>query len=346
MARFVRAIVVSVICVVTVSSLQGCGATHAMLGIREAPKASSASAPLTVDQARRILTRAFTAADQGEVKTGKAAGAALRRAYTGEALRGAVARAKLASIQPAPAISPLLVSHPKLLSLSRGFAFPRFIVAQTVAAEGSPPILHLLTSPDAATPYRISTSVEMIPPTTVQPFDSLGNGSPLVPKTAVRGTGLVVAPATLLEQYCARLAFPAKAVAKPVKSQRPPPFAADAFADQVRVTAAGFAKAVATQATFTQVHKVLPSSVYAVRQASGDALVFGVLERTDNVAVKSGQRVKTDANKAYVLLSGKKVVTSKAISTTLEFVVFAVPRSSGKATLVAAREQLVAGSGS
>ncbi|MDQ1537524.1 MAG: hypothetical protein QOE58_1917, partial [Actinomycetota bacterium] len=170
--------------------------------------------------------------------------------------------------------------------------------------------------------------------------DSLGKGSPLVPNTAAASsTGLVVAPATLLRLYSAQLAYPPKAVTKP-------PFAADSFADQVRGTAAGFAKAAATQATFTQVHKVLPSSVYAVKQASGDALVFGVLERTDNVAVKSGQRVKTDGNKAYVLLSGKKAVTHKAISTTLEFVVFAVPRSSGKATLVAAREQFVAGSGS
>jgi len=204
-----------------------------------------------------------------------------------------------------------------------------------VAFEGGLPILHLLTSPDAATPYRISMSVDMVPPATVKPFDPLSQGSPLVTK----GRGLAVAPATLLNIYAARMAFPAKSVPKP-------PFAADSFSGQLRAGAAVVAKAVASQATFIQVHKVVPNSVYAVQQASGDALVFGVIERTDSFAVKKGQQVKTAANKAFVLLTGKKSVTKSASITTLEFVVFAVPRSTGKATLVAAREQIVAGSGS
>ena len=114
----------------------------------------------------------------------------------------------------------------------------------------------------------------------------------------------------------------------------------------MRAKAAGIAKAVATQATFSQVHKVIPSSVYAVRQSGGGALVFGVIERTDSFAVKSGEAVNTAANKEFVLLSGKKRVTRAATLTTLEFVVFAVPRSSGEARLVAASEQVVAGSGS
>jgi hypothetical protein len=103
---------------------------------------------------------------------------------------------------------------------------------------------------------------------------------------------------------------------------------------------------VATQATFTQVHKVIPHSGYTVRQADSDALVFGVIERTDLFTVKQGQSINTAGNKAFVLLSGKKRIATRASITTLEFVVFAVPRATGKATLVAAREQIVAGSGS
>jgi len=114
----------------------------------------------------------------------------------------------------------------------------------------------------------------------------------------------------------------------------------------VRGKAAGTAKAVAGQARFSQVHKVVPTSVYAVRQANGDALVFGVLERVDTFAVKRGQAVNTSANKEFVLLTGKKRITRRATITTLDFVVFVVPRSSGRATLVAASEQVVAGSGS
>jgi len=338
-----RAIVMSVAGLVTLGSLQGCAATNSLLGIHEAPTANVSSTPLSQDQARGILARAFTAAYLGETRTGSAARAALRTAYTGEALRGAAARAKLVSVQPPVATSALLAPHPRLLAVSRGFGFPRFIVAQTVAAEGGLPVLHLLVSPNAATPYRITTSVEMVPPAAVNPFDPVGKGSPLVSNGTgplhAGGSGLVVAPTRLLGLYAAKLAFPVKPVSNP-------PFAEDSFADQVRPTAAAFAKAVSIQASFTQVHKVIPSSVLSVRQASGDALVFGVLERTDSVAVKAGQRVRTDANKAFVLLSHKKLVTKNATTTVLEFVVFAVPRSAGKATLVAAREQIVAGSGS
>lgn len=338
LVRVVRVMIVTVVGVVGVAmiiSVPGWGATHALLGIHKAPTAKANTVPLTVDQAKKILTRSLTAAYLGETKDGAASDAALRAAYTGQGLRGAGGRVKLASVQPAVATSPLVASQPKLLAVSRGFGYPRFIVAQTVASDGGVPILHLLTSPNAETPYRISMSVEMVPPATVEPFDRLSQGSSLVTNSA----GLAVAPAKLLSLYAAQMVFPAKATSQP-------PFVADSFSVQMREGAAGVARAVASQATFTQVHKVVPDSLYAVQQASGDALVFGVIERTDLFTVKKDQNVNTAANKAFVLLTGKKVVARKASITTLEFVVFADPRSTGKATLVAAREQIVAGSGS
>jgi hypothetical protein len=341
--RVLRAVAVFVICVVTAISVSGCGAVHALVGIHEAPKAKPAAVPLTSERATAILGRVMTAAYLGETKTGPAAKAQLRTAYTREGLRGAEGRVRLARLRPEVKTSPLLVPGTKLLAVSRGYGFPRFIVAQTVASDGGLPVLHLLTSPDAATPYKISTSVEMVPPVTVKPFDPLSVGSPLLAngtgRPVAKGTGLAVAPTTLLNRYAARLTFPPKAVSNP-------PFVTDSYSNQLRAAAAGAAKAVASQATFTQVHTVVPHSVYAVRQAGGDALVFGVIQRTDSFAVKAAQRVRTSANKAFVLLTGKKMVTKAARITTLEFVAFAVPRSTGKATLVAAREQIVAGSGS
>jgi hypothetical protein len=346
LVRVVRVLVAAVVClafVVVIASVPGWGATHGLLGIHEAPAARTTSAPMTVDQAKSILARVFTAAYLGETTTGAAAGEQRRTAYTGQGLRGVEGRVKLASVQPAVTTSPLLAPHPKLLAVSRGFGFPRFIVAQTVASDGGLPVLHLLVSPDAATPYRISMSVEMVPPATVQPFDRLTSGSPLVANgtgpLVTKSAGLAVAPDTLLSLYAAKMAFPAKAVSKP-------PFAQDSFSGQLQSGAAAAAAAVSTQASFTQVHKVVPDSVYAVRVASGDALVFGVLERTDSFAVKTSQNVNTAANKAFVLLTGKKLITQSASITTLEFVVFSVPQSTGQAQLVAAREQIVAGSGS
>ena len=346
MVRIVRVMAVTILAVVgivMVTSLPGWGVTHALLGIHEAPEAKANAVPLTVEQAKNIVARSFTAAYLGESKTGEAGKSALRNAYTLEGLRAAGGRVKLASVQPASTASPLLVPRPTLLAVSRGFGFPRFIVAQTVASEGGAPILHLLISPDAATPYRICMSVEMVPPATVTPFDALSSGSPLVPNTTGpsigNGDGLAVAPDTLMKVYAAQMAYPAKPVRKP-------PFPTDPFASQVQAGAAAVAQAVAAQASFSQAHRVLPNSVYAVRQASGDALVFGVIERKDYFKVKAGQNVNAAANKAFVVMTGKKVITKAASITTLEFVVFAVPRSTGQATLVAAREQIVAGSGS
>lgn len=341
--RCVRATVASVAGVVMLTSLAGCGASNTLLGIHDAPAAKASTVPLTVEHAKKILTRSFTAAYLGETSTGKDADRQLRTAYSGEGLRAVVGRTKQAGLRPPVEASSLRTPYPKLLAVSRGSGFPRFIVAQTVASDGRPPILHLLTSPDAATPYRISMSVDMVPPATIKPFDPLSKGSPLV-KNGQRpqvsdGSALAVVPDTLLRSYGAHLAFPSGSLPKP-------PFAPDSFAGQIRAGAAEVAKDVASQATFTQGHEVVPSEVYAVQQAGGDALVFGVVERKDSFDVKQGQKVSTAGNKAFVRLTGKKLVSRSASMTTLEFVVFAVPRSTGQATLVAAREQIVAGSGS
>jgi len=343
LSRAVRAGVALVAGVAILGSTSACGATDALVGIHKPPPAKTASAPLTVDQAKKIVSRSLTAAYLGETSTGEAAGTELRTAYRDEALRAANGRTKLASIRPAAETSTLRVPHPTLLAVSRGPGFPRFILAQSVAASGGLPVLHLLTSPDALSPYRISMSVEMVPSATVKPFDPLHKGSSLLSNgpesTENEATALAVSPTTLLVSYAGQMNFP-------LRAGKDVPFEADSFSAQLRENASRVAKAVTTQARFSQTHKVVPSSVYAVRQASGDALVFGVMERKDTFTVRPGQKVNTAGNAAFVKLTGEKVITTSASMTTLELVVFALPRSEGKATLVAAREQFVAASGS
>ncbi len=73
MTRVARAIALTIVTIVGATSVAGCGAARAVLGIHESPKANPALASLTVDQAERILTRDFTAAQQGETTTGTAA---------------------------------------------------------------------------------------------------------------------------------------------------------------------------------------------------------------------------------------------------------------------------------
>ena len=97
MTRSVRAIALSV---VTVVSVTGCGAAHAVLGIHEPPKANAASVPLTLDQAQSILTRDFTAAHPGETSAGPPARAAPAPAYRRHGLRAANAAPHLTTVQP------------------------------------------------------------------------------------------------------------------------------------------------------------------------------------------------------------------------------------------------------
>src|SRR5450631_899082 len=102
LVRVVRVLVAAVVCLVfvmVIASVPGWGATHGLLGIHEAPAARTSSAPMTVDQAKSILARVFTAAYLGETTTGAAAGEQRRTAYTGEGLRGVEGRVKLASVQ-------------------------------------------------------------------------------------------------------------------------------------------------------------------------------------------------------------------------------------------------------
>jgi hypothetical protein len=317
-------------------ALSGCAAVGPVVGLHDAPAAVTATAPLTPSHARDIVSRAFTAASQAASTTGAAADKARATAYTGPALTAATARSGLDSVQPgqggsSPALSP---SQPGLLALSRGFGWPRAMVAQTVPSGGSLPVLHLLTSPDAVTPYRITASATMLPNSTVRRFDPLPQGSRLL----ADGTDLAVAPTALVTQYAGSLSFPARRVADPA-------YTADPFAGQVRQSATTQAASVAVQSGFTQRHEAVPGSTYAVEQAAGGALVFSVLKRTDTFTVKKGQSL-TAPKEFTALVPGRTRITSRATMTTLEFAVFAVPASSGDATLVAASEQLVSAAGS
>jgi len=318
-----------------VLSLPACGAVTSAAGIQPPPVAVTTDASLGTDQAKNILRRAFTAAQQSG-GTDAAAETARKVAYADQALTAAQARTTLAAVAPVPGAGSPVISpaQPGLLAVTRGPGYPRAIVAQTVPAAGRLPVLHLLTSPNVVTPFRIRASATMLPSSTVKRFDPLGRGSALVGDDAK----LAVTPSALLTAYAAGLPFTTKA---PTDA----PFISDSFSTQVRTNAAKQAADVAVQSAFTQAHKVVPGSIFAVQQAAGDALVFGVIERTDLFSIKPGQSL--NAPKEFVaLVPGKAKIIRKATMTTLEFVVFAVPASSGKAVLVAADDQLVAAAGS
>ena len=72
------------------------------------------------------------------------------------------------------------------------------------------------------------------------------------------------------------------------------------------------------------------------------AIVFAHLERNDAIAMRSA--VKLTPAKELTLLTGIKQITTEANLTSNEIVAFVIP-ASGPARIVAASDQLVAGTG-
>lgn len=313
--------------------LSACGGMKSALGVTEPPVAVTTVASLAPEQAKTILNRVWSDAILAS-GTGDQADQARASAYTAQALEAARARSKLAPIQPpSGGPAPLATQTPGLLTVSRGPAYPRVVVAQAIPSTTALPVLHLLITPDVRTPFRIASSATMLPSSSVNRFPPLTEGSVVNGDTAQ----LVVQPAALLDAYAKALTF---TTALPAST----PFAGDRFLSQVRERATAQAKAVVTQATFGQSHAVDKTATYSIGQQDGSALVFGVIKRTDTFKVKTGQTI-TSPREFVALVPGKSKITRQATMTTLQFVVFEVP-ASGQARLVAADDQLVTASGS
>ena len=206
-------------------TLAGCGTGSTLAGVNDAaPAQVTTTAPIDAQSAQKIAERVLAAADEAAAAPAAQAQALREQALTGSALAVATAASRLQTAPATTATSlPLTRSEsPKVLAISRGTAFPRLILVQTMTSEGAAR-LNLLTSPDATTPFRLSTSVTMAPGTQVAALDSVASGSPMV----TDGTKLAVAPADLVTQYAASLDYPKPATAAAVDP-------GDPFATSVR----------------------------------------------------------------------------------------------------------------
>ena len=325
-------------------SLVGCAA---VVGVTDTPTATVGGA-LPSSQARAIATQVVTAAEMATAAPGAEGDAVRATAFTGKALTAAQADAKLAAT-----VSPevknartLTASPPVVLAVSRGLDYPRSMVVQTTRAQSGLPVLHLLTTPDVRTPYRIAASTLMLHSAAVKAFDKVAQGSPALGD----GSGLAVRPEDLTKRYAASLAFPAAAFPGAPPTEASPteasptdaPFTDDTFATGVRASAVAQSQGLANIATLTQQHE-LADVMGGLRVADGKgALVFAVLDRRDSVVNRPGAVVTPLP--AFTALTGLTKVMAEANQHTLEFVAFFVP-DSGQAVVVGAEEHLVAASG-
>ena len=316
-------------------SLTGCGAASALVGVNDGPPAQvTTAAPIDANSAQQIAERVITQADEAAAAPAGQAQALRAAALTGSALAVADAASKLEGASAGTTTSaPLTRSEPpKVLAVSRGTAFPRVILVQTATPEGAAR-LNLLTSPDATTPFRLSTSVTMAPGTQVAALDALDAGSPMVDDD----TPLAVEPGALVAQYAASLDYPKPAKAAAVDTDDP-------FATSVRANAAAQAKAFGALATLTQKHVPQPRQTVSIALRGGGALVFSLLERTDTITLRSGGKSLTPSAE-FQRLVRKKTLSRSAELKSYETVVFTVP-AEGKAGVVGADDVLFSAKGS
>jgi len=290
-----------------------------------------ASSPVAPDTAATIAARVLADAARARSATGEEAKDLRAKALTGPALTVSSADSRLAKAGSTSADPVTKPTAPKVLGISRGAAFPRVMLVQSTREDGAL-VLNLLVSAEAAAPFKLAASAPMQPGTSVAALDPLEAGSPLTSD----GKGLAIAPDALLTEYAASLAYPKPAAAPHVQS-------GDRFADAVRTNARTQSSSLKALATLTQKHNAQPETAVAISLKDGGAVVFGLMERVDTVALKpSGKSLTPSAD--FQRLLGKKTLTKRAEMRTYETVVFTVPPK-GKATLVAVDETLVSAKG-
>lgn len=316
--------------VVTAAVLSAAGCAG-LAGVHDAPRQATTVAPLAPEQAQTITSRVLAEAASAASVAPADAEAVRKRALTGSALAVAEAAAKLGTGSEQTQ-APLTKSvPPRVLAVSRGTGWPRVILAQTTAADGSAR-LNLLTSPDPQTPFRLSSVARMHPGATVPALDPLPQGAPLL----TGNTALPQSPDALAREYAASLAYPRPVAAKHVQTTDP-------FSVAVRANALAQARSFGRLATLTQRHVVQPKDTVAVGLRGGGAIVFTLLERVDSIVLKPGGKALTPSADFQRLVRKKSLARSAQLKT-YETVVFTVPPH-GPASVVAVDEVLFSAKG-
>lgn len=313
--------------------LTGCGTQDTLVGLRPAPPEKSVSAPLDDTGAAAIAARLLTAADAPVEGDAKAAATARAEFLAGDALtmaNAAAARAGAPATTPELAVAP----EPTIVAQSQGRAWPRAILASTLDEATNTQMLHVMISQEPDQPFRIVSSVPMFGGATLPAMGAENEGSPLVEVTD--GEGLAAAPDKVVAAYAAALGFPKPKPTKAVSVDNP-------FATSLKTTAAAQAKALGKLGKLTQVHAPALDDAVSFRLADGGVVTFGLMKRTDTLAVlPAAKELVLPAE--YAKLTGKKTVKKSLTLNNLESFVMVIP-TSGQATVIGGEELLVSGKG-
>ena len=291
----------------------------------------SATPVVAPDAAATTASSAVAAAASASLDASAGGAAARDKAFAGVALESANAYAKTLPGRTAAekAEAELATTGVKVLGISREGDKPRQILAQTTLKKTGAAVLVLLVGDDGGS-FKAAAVTPMLPDAKLDALDPTSDGSAAV----AEGKGLVASPDDVLAAFAASVKFPKPTAANVL--------AADPLSEQLRQSANAQSQALKNQGAFTQDHE--PKGVIGgLRLKDGNgAIVFGHLVRHDTIAMRTP--VKLTPAKDLTLLTGIKQITTEADLTSNEVVAIVIP-ATGQARIVAASDQLVAGSG-
>ena len=294
---------------------------------------SAAGTPAVApDSAQTTAASAVSAAATSSLD-GTAAGAAARdKAFVGAALESANAYAKTLPGRTAAekADAELATTGVKVLAISRSGDTPQQVLAQTTLKKTGAAVLVLLVGGQSGAPFKAAAVTPMLPDAKLDALDPTTDGSAAVGD----GSGLSAKPDDVVASFAASVKFPEPTATKVL--------AADPLSEQLRQSARAQSQALNNQGAFTQEHE--PKGIIGgLRLKDGKgAIVFAHLVRNDAIAMRTP--VKLTPAKDLTLLTGIKQITTEANLTSNEIIAVVIP-ASGQARIVAASDQLVAGSG-
>ena len=314
-------------------ALAGCGSQEALVGLHAAPTEKTASAaPLDAEEATAVATRLLTTLETPAAGNGKAATAARQAVLTGDALTLDKARTASKAATATPAAGLATAPRPTVVAQSQGRAWPRAILATTLDEKTNTQLLHVMLSEKPDQRFRITASVPMFAGAQLPALGESTKGTPLL-DTGVKN-GLASPPKDAVAAYANALATPTPKKTTAVKTDDP-------FATALRTSAATQTQALGKLASLRQVHEPLLGDAVTFRLADGGAVTFGLMKRTDSVALKPAAK-EIVLPPEYARVTGKPKATKSFSLNNLEPFVMVVP-TSGAAKVIGADELLTSG---
>lgn len=310
----------------------GCGA---QARVPAAPDPGGAHTAVTPRQAVAILSsvdaalvRAVQARDPAQAGA-RATGPAREALVASVAVQSALKQTP--TVPPAP-------GTPRLVLTLAG-PWPRWFLAAGASPASPTPLLEVLRSPDARTPYGLWGQLRLLPGAALPELASATVGSPVL---AADVGGLVAAPKDVVARY-------ADLLNRGDASSWAASFDADAYRKELTDQLGRDRQAFSSQGVGEVLaeHTASPDTVFAVPTQDGGALVIGRVDQRYTATVTPG-RGSVRLEPPLAALAGRTTFAKTLDRRSVEVLAFHVPRAgtADRISLVAASKTDVSATGS